>query len=130
MRMLLKALPLLLCLLLLGCFTRQPGDPVQPDCNVFSIDQDIERGKQATSEIRQQVDIVDNQRLQQYIQQLGARLAAQPEADKYPYEFTLINEPSINAFALPGGPIFIHSGLLDATETEGELFGVLAHEIS
>ncbi len=61
---------------------------------------------------------------------MGQRLAKHSAAREFPYSFTLINEPSINAFALPGGPIFIHSGLITAAETEGQLVGVLAHEIA
>jgi len=122
--------PLLLVLVLGSCATRQPGDPLSPGYNVFSREQDVELGRQAAGEIRQQVDVVDDPQLQQYVRELGARLAKQPEAADYPYEFTLINERSINAFALPGGPIFIHSGLLEAADNEGQLVGVLAHEIS
>ncbi len=114
----------------LSCATRQPGDPLTPGYNVFSKQQDVELGKEAAAEVRQQVDVVDNQRLQNYVKAVGQRLASQPQAEDYPYEFTLINEPSINAFALPGGPIFVHSGLLDATDNEAQLAGVLAHEIS
>jgi hypothetical protein len=76
------------------------------------------------------VQVVQDQRLQSYVKGLGERLAQQPQAGDWPYEFTLINEPSINAFALPGGPIFVHSGLLDAADNEAQLVGVLAHEIS
>ena len=122
--------PLLLLLVLGSCATRQPGDPLSPGYNVFSKQQDVELGRQAAGEIRQQVDVVDDPELQQYIRELGARLAQQPQALDYPYEFTLINEGSINAFALPGGPIFIHSGLVEAADNEGQLVGVLAHEIS
>lgn len=126
-----KKLTLLaLALLHLSCVTRQPGDPLKPGYNVFSRDQDIEVGREAAAEIRKQVEVVEDQALQRYIRELGARLAGRPEAEDYPYEFTLINEGSINAFALPGGPIFVHSGLLEAAETEGQLVGVLAHEVS
>jgi len=113
-----------------ACATRQPGDPLKPGFNQFSKQQDIELGRQAAAEIKQQVDIVDNPTLQNYIKGLGTRLARQPESEDYPYEFTLINEGSINAFALPGGPIFLHSGLLDAADTEAQLVGVMAHEIA
>ena len=125
-----KTAALALTLVLLACAARQPGDPLRPGYNVFSKQQDVELGREAAGEIRKQVEIVDNQDLQRYIRDLGARLAEQPQADEYPYEFTLINEDSINAFALPGGPIFVHSGLLSAAETEGQLVGVLAHEVS
>jgi len=128
--MLRKLALLAVVLLHLSCATRQPGDPLKPGYNTFSKEQDIEVGREAAAEIRKQVDIVQNQDLQRYIRELGARLASRPEADDYPYEFTLINEDSINAFALPGGPIFVHSGLLEAADTEGQLVGVLAHEVS
>ncbi len=128
--MLKKLVVPLLCLSLLTCATRQPGDPLTPGYNVFSKQQDVELGKQAASEIRGQVEVVANDELQRYVKDLGARLTEQSAAEDYPYEFTLINEDSINAFALPGGPIFVHSGLLDAAETEGQLVGVLAHEVS
>ena len=124
--MLKKVAVLALALLHFTCATRQPGDPLKPGYNVFSKEQDVELGRQAASEIRRQVDIVENEEMQRYVRDLGARLAQQPDADDYPYEFTLINEDSINAFALPGGPIFVHSGLLDTAETEGQLVGVLA----
>jgi hypothetical protein len=117
-------------LALAGCAGRNPGDPLKPGYNVYSKEQDIQLGRQAAQEILRQVDLVDNRTLQQYIDQIGARLARQPGAQDYPYEFTLINDPSINAFALPGGPIFVNSGLIAAAENEAQVAGVLAHEIA
>jgi hypothetical protein len=121
---------LLALVLTLSFATRNPGDPIRPGFNQFSKEQDIEIGKEYSAEVKKQADVVDNPRLQNYVKEIGQRLAQQPEADSYPYEFTLINEPSINAFALPGGPIFVHSGLIDAADNEAQLAGVLAHEIS
>ena len=114
----------------LACATRQPGDPISPGYNTYSVEQDVAIGKEAAAEIRKQADVVNDQRLQSYLNAIGQSLARQPEARDYPYSFTLINEPSINAFALPGGPIFVHVPLLNATSSEAELAGVLAHEIS
>ena len=121
---------LVLLTLTLSCASRDAGDPLHPGYNTFSKEQDIQIGKEYSAEIRKQVDVIDNPRLQEYISTIGMRLAGQPQADDYPYEFTLINEPSINAFALPGGPIFVHSGLVDAADNEAQLAGVLAHEVS
>lgn len=117
-------------LLVLACATRQPGDPISPGYNTYSVDQDIAIGKEAAAEIRKQANLVNDQRLQSYLSAIGQRLAQQPDARDYPYSFTLINEPSINAFALPGGPIFVHVPLFNAAASEAELAGVLAHEIS
>jgi Zn-dependent protease with chaperone function len=125
-----KRMFLVSCLVLAACAARRPGDPLQPGFNVYSKEQDVELGRQAAAEVVKQVDVVDNQELQNYVSSLGQRLAKQPEADGYPYQFTLINDDSINAFALPGGPIFVHSGLLEAADNEGQVAGVLAHEIS
>ena len=111
----------------LSCATRDPGDPLRPGYNTFSKEQDIEIGKEYSAEVKKQADIVDNPRLQAFVKRIGMHLAQQPQADDYPYEFTLINQPSINAFALPGGPIFVHSGLIDAADNEAQLAGVLSH---
>jgi hypothetical protein len=113
-----------------SCGGRQPGAPIRPGFNVYSKEQDIQLGREAAAQIAQQVDVVRNSELQQYVQRVGGRLASQPSAGGFPYTFTLINDKSINAFALPGGPIFIHTGLVAAAENEGQLAGVLAHEIS
>lgn len=121
---------LLAALLFAGCAARNPGDPLKPGFNVYSKQQDIELGQQAAAEVRQQVPVVKNTELQNYISEIGKKLATQPGAGDYPYTFTLINEPSINAFALPGGPIFVNSGLIGAADNEAQVAGVLAHEIA
>jgi hypothetical protein len=120
---------LLAAMLAQGCSARRPGEPLGPGFNIFTKEQDIQLGQEAAAQIRQQVDIVANRQLQDYVSELGRRLASQPQADDYPYSFTLINDDSINAFALPGGPIFVHSGLIEAADNEGHVVGVLAHEI-
>ncbi len=126
-----KALaPFVVLVLLLGCAARQPGDPITPGYNVYSPEQDVQLGREAAAEVRKQVDVVDNPRLQNYVKSLGQKLASTSPAGDYPYEFTVINDDSINAFALPGGPIFVHSGLIEAADNEGQVAGVLAHEIS
>jgi hypothetical protein len=108
---------------------RQPGEPVQPGFNVFSKEQDVQLGQEAAAEIRRQVDIVRDPDLQDYVSELGRKLASHPQADDYPYSFTLINDDSINAFALPGGPIFLNSEVIKRADNEGQIVGVLAHEI-
>ena len=119
-----------------GCSMRNnqvstPAAPHQyePGFNLFSKEQDVQLGKEAAGEIEKQVEVVDNRELNNYINSIGQRLAAQPQADKYPYTFKVVNEPSINAFALPGGPTFVHTGLIAAADNEAQIAGVLAHEI-
>ena len=69
-------------------------------------------------------------KLQAYIERIGKRLAAQPQAGGFPYTFKVVKDPSINAFALPGGPTFVNTGLIAAADNEDQLAGVMAHEIS
>ncbi len=66
----------------------------------------------------------------QYVQRLGAKLVQYAPGEKWPYEFHVVNQAEINAFALPGGPIFVNLGTIQAAETEAQLAGVMAHEIS
>jgi predicted Zn-dependent protease len=98
--------------------------------NLFSIPQDIQIGKQAALEVDRQYELVDDDEVQSYIAGIGRELAAQPEAGKFPYSFKVVNDDSINAFALPGGPVYVQTGLILAAENEAQLAGVLAHEMS
>jgi|HigsolmetaAR201D_1030396.scaffolds.fasta_scaffold02394_10 Putative Zn-dependent protease, contains TPR repeats len=120
----------LMACLLIACATRQPGTPVTPGFNLFSKSQDIELGREASAQVRRQSDVVQDSRLQAYISNIGTKLASQPGTGNFPYQFTLLNDNSINAFALPGGPVYVNTGLLKATQNEAQLAGVLAHEIS
>lgn len=113
-----------------GCASRRPGQIPTPGFNSYSPSDDVEIGRQYSAEIDKQVPLANNQQLQGYVSRLGQALSRQPEAGDYPYSFKMINDPSINAFALPGGPIYIHSGILTNAASEGQIAGVIAHEIS
>jgi Zn-dependent protease with chaperone function len=93
-------------------------------------EQEMQLGKEAAAEVERQMEVVRNPEIESWLNQIGQRLAKTPEANAYPYYFKLVNEQSINAFALPGGPMYVHTGLLQAADTEGEVAGVLAHEMS
>jgi len=111
---------------------RNPGDPLKPGFNLYSKQQDIEVGKQAAARIRQQFQQAQSRDLQAYLQKIGERLAKTPSVSSsgFPFSFTLLNYKEVNAFALPGGPTFVFTGLIKAADSEAELAGVLAHEIS
>lgn len=111
---------------------RKPGDPLKPGFNLYSKQQDIDLGKQAAAQVKGQYQQVQNQDLQAYVQKIGERLAkTSPAANSgFSFSFTLLNYKEVNAFALPGGPTFIFTGLIKAADSEAELAGVLAHEIS
>jgi Zn-dependent protease with chaperone function len=103
---------------------------LKPGWNLFSKEQDVQLGREAASQVESQMPIVRDSQIQNYVQQIGQKLASAPEADRYPYTFKVVNEGSINAFALPGGPTYVHTGLLKAVENEAQLAGVMAHEIA
>jgi predicted Zn-dependent protease len=115
-----------------GLAAGQDLPKLKPGFNLYSKQQDIELGRAAAQQVSQKYQAVRDSELSAYINQVGRKLISQPQADSasFPYSFTLVSEKSINAFALPGGPTFVHTGLILAAENEAQLAGVLAHEIS
>ncbi|MDH3706018.1 MAG: M48 family metallopeptidase [Acidimicrobiia bacterium] len=107
------------------------GDSVnQWDVNVFPLDVEWQLGEQMAAQLAPSLTVVDDEAVQAYVQDRGDELVAHTELAERPWVFTVIDDPTVNAFALPGGRIYVHSGLLQAIETEEQLLGVLAHEIS
>jgi Zn-dependent protease with chaperone function len=102
--------------------------------NKFTPQQDVELGREAAAEVRKQYPIIKDEQIASYLKTLGDRLvaAAPPELNLavYEYSFTPVNLKDINAFALPGGPMFVQRGMFDVAATEGEVVGVMAHELS
>lgn len=103
---------------------------LKPGWNMFSPQQDVEVGQQVAADAERQLPMLNDSRVDDYINTLGRRLAANAPGEKYPYRFKVVNDRSINAFALPGGPIFINRGVIESADNESQLAGVLAHEIS
>jgi beta-barrel assembly-enhancing protease len=103
----------------------------QPCKNAFTPQQEIAEGQKAKAEIYKSMPVLAaSNPVTLYVQRLGAKLVAQAPGYKWPYEFHVINQAEINAFALPGGQIFVNLATIQAAETEAQLAGVLAHEIS
>jgi beta-barrel assembly-enhancing protease len=102
--------------------------------NRYTPEQDVQLGREAAAEIRQQYPIIKDERVTRYLTKLGDRLVAAAPAELnqpvYEYSFTPVNLKEINAFALPGGPMFVHRGMFAAAASEGEVVGVMAHELS
>lgn len=102
--------------------------------NKFTPQQDVELGREAAAEVRKQYPIIRDEKIQAYLTKLGDRLVAAAPAELkesvYEYSFTPVNVKEINAFALPGGPMFVNRGMFDAAESEAEVVGVMAHELS
>jgi Zn-dependent protease with chaperone function len=98
--------------------------------NLFSTSQDVEIGRQSALVADKQLALVNDVQLNRYLNSIVARLTAGALGAKYPYQVRIVNSADIHAFALPGGPLYVSSGLIAAARGESELAGVLAHEIS
>ncbi|MGE5832928.1 MAG: M48 family metallopeptidase, partial [Acidobacteriota bacterium] len=107
---------------------------IDPDKNRFSPAQDVELGRRAAAELRRELPIVRDRQTENYVGRIGERLvAAIPGRLQQPlfrYTFQVVDRRDINAFSLPGGPIFVNRGMLDAARNDGEVAGVIAHELS
>src|SRR5512136_1295102 len=103
---------------------------LKPGWNLFSPQQDIELGQQVSKDAEKKLPMLNNKRVDDYLNRLGKRLAAVAPGEKYPYQFKCVNDAEINAFALPGGYLFVNRGTIEAADNEAELAGVIGHEIS
>ena len=120
---------LLAFILVLGTGAIAESKEIKPGWNLFSRQQDIQLGQEAAKQIEDGVTIVQDRELTDYVADMGKRLAANSQSPDYPYTFKVVADPSINAFALPGGPIYIHTGTIASADNEAQLAGVIAHEI-
>lgn len=96
---------------------------------LMSEQEEIALGRQSDAEIRQQMGVYEDRALQQYVDRIGQRLARQSYRPELPWTFTVVDEAAVNAFALPGGFIYITRGIMPFLRDEAELAGVLGHEI-
>jgi predicted Zn-dependent protease len=100
-----------------------------PGINLFSAQQDINLGRQVQQTVDQQVHLVNDAELTRYISDLGRKLVRFAPGNNYPFTFKVVRDKNVNAFALPGGPIYVYTGTIEQAENESQLAGVLAHEI-
>jgi Zn-dependent protease with chaperone function len=104
------------------------------DPNKYSVQQDVQLGREAAAEATKQLPMLNDDRVDDYVEDVGEKLvAAIPGEFRHPgfeYTFDVINQKEINAFALPGGPMFLNRGMIESAKTEGEMASVMAHEIS
>lgn len=102
--------------------------------NKYKLSDDVELGRKAAQQVEQQMPILRDRSVDDYVDSVGQRLvAAIPEQFRHPefqYSFEVVNARDINAFALPGGPMYVNRGMIEAARSEGEMAGVMAHEIS
>src|SRR6185295_4201028 len=102
--------------------------------NKYKPTDDVKVGRQAAQEVEQQMPILNDAQTTNYVSRVGMRLvsAIPPEFQhpEFQYYFKVVNASDINAFALPGGPMYVNRGMIQAARNEGEMAGVMAHELS
>jgi hypothetical protein len=104
---------------------------IAPCKNGYSPEQQIQLGQKAVQQVYAEMPVLlDSSPVTEYIRRLGLKLAAQASGYSWPYNFHVVNVAEINAFALPGGTIFVNLGTIQAAANEAQLAGVMAHEIS
>ncbi len=126
--------PVLTVAALLVCATLTAQTPIELRHNNFSPAQDVQLGRQAAAQVREQLPMLNDRATENLVERIGARLvAAVPARFQQPafrYSFDVVNQREINAFALPGGPMFLNRGMIQAARTDDEVAGVMAHELS
>jgi predicted Zn-dependent protease len=128
MRLLRSGLSLILSVTLLGSCATNPVTG-ERELSLMSEAQEIQLGQEMDAQVRREMGLYDDAALQRYVQDVGLRLARTSERPGLPWRFAVVDEPAINAFALPGGYIYLTRGILPFLDNEAELAGVLGHEI-
>ena len=107
---------------------------IVPEKNKYTTAQDVQLGQEAAAEAKKQLPMLNDDRVDNYVEDIGARLVRGiPSELRHPgfrYTFDVINQKEINAFALPGGPMFLNRGMIEAATSEAEVAGVMAHEMA
>jgi beta-barrel assembly-enhancing protease len=102
--------------------------------NKYSPADDVKLGREAAAQAKKELPMLNDERVDDWVEDVGARLAQAipPEFQhqEFQYTFDVVNQSDINAFALPGGPMFLNRGMMEKAKTEGEVAGVMAHEMS
>jgi predicted Zn-dependent protease len=128
-RPLIRACRLVLIAALLGACVTNPATG-RREVILMSTEQEVRAGAQAAEQVAEEIGLVRNAELERYIEQLGARVAAYSPRKDVTYKFAIADMPETNAFALPGGWIYVSRGLLTLANSEAELANVLAHEVA
>ena len=103
---------------------------LKPGWNLFSPQQDVQLGKEAAAEVERKMQVIRNPELDGYLNNILNRLKQSPHAGGFPYTIHAVADKNVNAFSLPGGPLFVNTGLVRYADNEAQLAGVIAHEMS
>ena len=104
--------------------------PLKPGWNMFSPQQDVEVGQQVSKNAERQLNMMNDSRVDNYLNNLGHRLSAHAPGYQFQYTYKGVNDRAINAFAMPGGHVYINRGTIEAADDEAQLAAVMAHETS
>lgn len=118
-----RSIFLLTTLLLVGCGSGG-------GFNIVSLEEEWQFGQQLARDIERQMPMVNDPAVTSYIEQMGRRIVARTEMANLPWQFHVVQNNDVNAFAIPGGHVYVHTGLINAADNASELAGVMAHEIS
>jgi predicted Zn-dependent protease len=124
-----------IALLLMVAIAFGDGTRITAPKNNYELADDVKVGREAATQIRRELPLLPEEgEVDAYVERVGNTLSAAipPEFAhrEFHYEFSVVNAKDINAFALPGGPMFVNRGMIEAAHSEGEMAGVMAHEIS
>jgi hypothetical protein len=124
-----------IALLLFTAIAVGEGTKITPPKNGYSPSDDVQLGKEVAAQVSKELPLLpENEDADNYVERVGAILAAAipPEFQhsEFHYDFSVVNASDINAFALPGGPMFVNRGMIEAAHNEGEMAGVMAHDQS
>lgn len=103
---------------------------LKPGWNLLSTKQDVEMGMQAAKDAEKQLVMLNDTRVDSFLNKLGRRLSAKAPGEQFPYQYKCVNDRAINAFALPGGFIYVNRGVIETAENEAQLAAVMGHETS
>ena len=114
------------CLCSGGC-----GEGVnEGDVNLVSLKEEWRMGDRLAGRVAPRLPLLEGGPVRQYVQQMGERVVRQTDLAERPWTFHVVASDQLNAFALPGGHVYVHTGLIEAASTPSELAGVLAHEVA
>ncbi|HJQ99791.1 MAG TPA: M48 family metalloprotease [Candidatus Polarisedimenticolaceae bacterium] len=103
---------------------------INPAFNILSVAQDVEIGRRSAVVIEKQLPILQDRAAEAHVNAIGRRLAAFFDGERYPYQFKIVNASDSRALPLPGGVLYLDRGLIEAVKSEGQLVGVMAHEMA
>src|SRR5436190_3783967 len=103
---------------------------VSPGWTMFSHQQDVEIGRQLANDLEGQHSLFPEHNSNVYLDSLGNQLAAHSPGERFSYQFKILDDRSFDAYALPGGLIYVNRGVIEAAQNQAQLAGVLAHEIA